>query len=105
MRRKLPPVMRVMARAASPSAGSVLVGESGRAVELWVAGELPADQNQAEVASVGSPGVVPALWFQSVCLVDFTAWPRQFAELPCWSGVFTPGPTCRSQLLVRLYQA
>jgi hypothetical protein len=90
---------------------SVLVGESDPAVELRVAGELPfesghADQDEADVVAVEVVAeLFQALGFQPIGLVDFTAWPRQLSELPCWSGTFTLCPTCRSQLLVRLYQA
>jgi hypothetical protein len=79
MRRKLPPVRRVMARAASPSAGSGLVGESDPAVERWVAGELPfesghADQDEADVVAVEVVAeLFQALGFQPVCFVAFTA--------------------------------
>jgi hypothetical protein len=90
MRRKLPPVMRVMASAASPSAGCaglkvspssvqyrastggtsagvqwpVLVGESDPGVQLRVAGELPFESGHADQdeADVVAVEVVPKLF-------------------------------------------
>ena len=90
MRRKLPPVMRVIARAASPSAGCVgvegepefgpvqgqhgrhvvgvqwpvLVGESDPAVQLRVAGQLPFESGHADQdqADVVAVEVVPELF-------------------------------------------